>query len=131
MAGGESRKFSGTVSSAWTLRGRYLEQTGTYNLGATTPPLIIKTLMTFEVKDNRYQYWYFLSDGQKFQTTGQWDQALRTMTSKGSLPGNGNTLIITAKFDENGTESWTIETRNRDNQVVGRMRGINSRRKQP
>ena len=123
------KKFTGVVEGKWILGDKFLDQTGKYTLDDSSPALIIKTMMSFDKKHQRYQYDYFFSSGEVQRSFGQWDNVAKTMTSKMVPDKNGNTTTIVADFSQPDIESWTIETRNRDGELTTRMVGKNTRKK--
>ncbi len=122
----DGTKFKGSVTGKWVVGDQFLEQTGEYKIGNET--LVIKTLMTFDTKSQKYRYWYFISSGQTRESMGVWDANAQTMTSTMQEPDNQNIVTIIANFTKQGFESWTIETKSKDGKLVSRIRGTNTRR---
>ena len=122
----ERKSFTGKVAAKWTVGGRFLDQTGTYQLGSESPPLVIKTLMTFDVNDQKYRYYFFDSSGERRESAGTWDADKKTMTSMMRRP-NGEEMITTADFSVPGVESWKIVIKNAKNDRTTTIKGINKR----
>lgn len=126
---GQKQTFTGVVTGKWVVGDKFLEQTGVYNLSASSPPLIIKTMMSFDRKQNRYQYDYFESSGGVQRSFGQWNAGKKTMVSKMVNSDGGTTATIVADFSTPGIENWVIETKNQDGATVAKMVGTNTLRK--
>ena len=127
--GGDSddKKYTGKVEAKWTVGGRFLDQTGTYQLSSDSPPLVIKTLMTFDVNDQKYRYYFFDSSGDLRDSTGKWDADKKIMTSQMRRP-NGEEMITTADFSKPGIETWQIVITSPDNDRTTTVSGTNTRR---
>ena len=117
----------GESTTKWILDGRFVEQSGhiASDDGATT--LKITTLMTYDRNEKAYRMWSFLSNGETSESTGKWDAKNRTMTS--IRRGGGSTTTTTARFGENGTEEWTMVTKDQNGEVVIKFGGKNTRHK--
>lgn len=122
------KKFTGVVEGKWVVGNKFLEQTGKYSLEESSPPVIIKTMMAFDKKQNRYQYDYFISTGEVQRSFGQWDDEAKTMTSKMTDENSGSVTTFVADFSQADIERWTIETRDRDGKLTTKMAGTNTRR---
>ncbi len=123
---GQDQQFTGEVTGKWIVDGHFLEQIGRYRIGDQT--LTIKTIMSFDSKQDRYHYWYFLSGGEVRESTGSWNESQQKMTSTMRDPDNQNVTTFTADFSEAGVERWLIETQNNTGLAVTRIRGTNTRR---
>jgi hypothetical protein len=121
-------KFTGKVEANWSVGGRFLEQTGTYTLDSNSPPMVIKTLMTFDVNDQKYRYHFFDSTGEHRVSTSSWNAEKKTMTSTMREP-DGEEMITTADFSAPGIETWTIVITSAKNQSTTKITGKNTRRK--
>lgn len=126
--GTEPRIFNGVVEAKWVLDDKFLEQTGKYRLGENSKPLIIKTMMSFDRTEKRFQYDYFNSFGEIHRSFGQWDKNKKTMTST-RTDKNGNTSTINANFSTPDVETWSIETTDHNGKRLSRIYGTNTRRK--
>ncbi len=124
-----SKSFTGDVEGKWVVGGQFLEQTGQYRLSESASPLIIRTMMSFDKQQQRYQYDYFNSSGGIQRSLGKWDAVAKTMTSRMTDEKDGNITTIVADFSTDGVEHWTIETRNREGKTVLKIVGTNTRRK--
>ncbi len=124
----ETEKFTGTVEGKWAVGGRYLEQTGTYVLSSNSPPMVIKTMMTFDVDDQDYRYDLFVSSGGHSESRGKWDAEKKTMTSI-MHEDDGRTMTTIADFSQPGIETWTIEIQDSSGETTSTIKGINTRRK--
>ncbi len=122
------QKYTGVVQGKWVLGNRFLEQTGRYQLDANSEPFAIKTMMTYDRQNKRYQFDYFNSSGAVHRSYGKWNEKTKTMTSTMKDDKNGNTVTITADFSKSNVERWTIETKNKDGKIVGRIVGTNTRK---
>lgn len=120
-------KFTGKVEANWAVGGRFLEQTGTYTLNSTSPPLVIKTLMTFDVNDQKYRYHFFDSSGEHQESTGKWSAEKKTMTST-MRESDGDEMTTIADFSKPGVENWTIVIRDTKNNSTTKISGKNTRR---
>ena len=123
----DDKKFTGKVEAKWTIDGRFLDQTGTYQLSSNSPPLVIKTLMTFDVNDQKYRYYFFDSSGDHRDSTGKWDADKKIMTSKMRRP-TGEEMTTTADFSKPGIETWKIVLTNANNDRTTTISGTNTRR---
>lgn len=116
----------GESTARWILDGRFLQQTGVLKSANGATSLKVTTLMTYDPDLKTYRTWSFLSNGSTSEASGKWDAKNRTMTSVSSQ--DGMTTTITAKFTEVGTEEWMFITTNKNNEVIGRFGGTNTRR---
>ncbi len=124
--GSINEKFTGKVEAKWVVGGRFLEQTGTYILDSASPPLVIKTLMTFDVNDQEYKYHFFDSSGEHQESTGKWDPEKKTMTSI-MKESDGSVMTTVADFSQPGVENWTIEIKNAKQNSITNVTGKNTR----
>ena len=123
----EPTNFTGRVEGKWSVGGKFLEQTGTYLLTENATPLVIKTMMSFDETQERYQYDYFTSSGDVTRSFGKWDEASKTMTSTMTEEGDGKVTTIVADFSQPGIEKWTIETKNAEGKSTAKIVGTNTR----
>ena len=123
----DSPFVKGEANTKWILDGRFVQQTGhlTSSDGATV--IKVTTLMTYDQEQKAYRSWSFFSNGTMTESSGKWDAKKRTMTSIGH--SKDTTTTTTAKFGENGTEEWTIDTK-KGQEEIARISGTNTRRKQ-
>jgi hypothetical protein len=124
-----TQTFTGVVTGKWVVGDKFLEQTGTYELSQSSPPLVIRTMMSFDQEQNRYPYHYFLSSGETQKSYGQWDPDAKKMTSEMTEVDSGNVSTIVADFSKPGIEHWVIETKNREGMTLTKIAGTNTRRK--
>ena len=124
----EDRTFTGVVEGKWVVGEKFLEQKGSYRLSDASPLLVIRTMMSFDKKQKRYQYDYFNSSGEVHRSFGKWDDEAKTMTSTMTDGENGNITTIVADFSTAGTEQWTIETKDSNGNITTRIAGTNTRR---
>lgn len=117
----------GESTATWILDGRFLQQTGVLKSSNGATSLKVTTVMTYDPNLKTYRMWSFLSNGSTSEASGRWDPKSRTMTSVSSH--DGTTTTTTAKFTEAGTEEWMIISTNKNNEVIGRIGGANTRRK--
>ena len=92
--GDQRTSFTGVVEGKWVVGDKFMEQTGRYQLDQGSPPLVIKTLMSFDEKQSRYQYDYFNSSGEIHRSIGHWDAKTKTMTSTRTDENENETTII-------------------------------------
>jgi hypothetical protein len=124
-----TKRFSGVVTGKWVVGDKFLEQTGVYELAESSPPMIIRTMMSFDEKQKRYQYDYFDSSGGIRRSFGQWDPAAKKMTSKLIDAESENVTTIVADFSKPGVEKWVIETSNSAGAILTKIVGTNTLRK--
>lgn len=117
----------GESTATWILDGRFLQQIGVLKSGNGATSLKVTTLMTYDPNLKTYRMWSFLSNGSTSEGSAKWDAKNRTMTSVSSQ--DGTTTTTTAKFTEVGTEEWMFITTNKNNEVIGKFAGTNTRRK--
>lgn len=125
----EAAPFSkGEAAAKWVLDGRFVQQSGRIASADGANTLRITTVMTYDQNEKTYRMWSFLSNGTTTQSTGKWDAKSRTMTS---VQRNGDkTTTTTARFTDDGSEEWSIVTRNQNKEVVNEFAGKNTRQKQ-
>jgi Protein of unknown function (DUF1579) len=130
--GGDQPKVTrkAVATTEWVLDGRFVQQTGTLEPSDGAPGLKLTTLMTYDPRKKVYRSWTFGSDGFTSDSEGTWDEKARTMmwTSRGGA--DGATTATKAAFAGDGTESWSIVTKDREGKVVHEMSGKNTRRKE-
>ncbi len=117
----------GESTATWILDGRFLQQTGVLKSDDGATILKVTTLMTYDSESKTYRMWSFLSNGSTSEASGKWNAKNRTMTSTSIQ--DGTTTTTTATFTENGIEEWMFVTTNKNNEVVGKFGGTNTRRK--
>ena len=126
---GESpKRFTGVVKGKWVVGNRFLEQTGQYQLSENSPPLVIKTMMTFDNAKSRYQYDYFTSSGEVHRSFGKWNPETKTMTSTRE-DDRGNKTTIVAEFGTPDVEHWSIEIKDPEGKLSARLVGTNTRKR--
>lgn len=97
---------SGHTSTQWILDGRFIEQSTVLNMADGSGTMEIRTLITFDVDQNRYQSWTFLSSGDMLTRNGAWDPAKQSFQYTGRT---GNmTMVTRADFSQENTETWQI-----------------------
>jgi hypothetical protein len=119
----------GVETTQWVLNGRFVEQTGSLELGDDAPGIKVTTLMTYDPRKGAYRSWQFFSTGVVREFEGRWDEKTRTMTSMSRDTESGTKATINATFAADGTETWRIIESNRDGKVVSETTGKNTPRK--
>lgn len=117
---------TGHVSSKWILDGHFVEQQGTLTSANGSETLEVRTLITYIVEERRYQSWTFLSNGSAISRTGAWDPDTLSFSYTGN--DNGMTVVTSADFSREGTETWQIAVISdigAENVVIS---GVNTRR---
>jgi hypothetical protein len=122
-------RAKGTAAAAWVLDGRFLQQTSASEAGEGLPAMQVTTLMTYDPRKKVYRNWAFFSTGFVSESEGTWDEKSRTMTSTSRDAESGTATTIKATFAEDGTETWSIVTRDREGKAVNETTGKNTRRK--
>jgi hypothetical protein len=123
-------RAKGTARGEWVLEGRYLQQTWIIEAGPGMPGMSGRTLMTYDPRKKTYRNWTFVSNGFTSEAEGVWNARTRTMTWTSRDAESGNTTITTASIPEEGIETWSIVTRDRENKVLAETTGKNTRRKE-
>ncbi len=126
--GDSPKRFSGVVEGKWVVGNKFLEQTGRYKLDENSPPLVIRTMMTYDKAKSRYQYDYFTSSGEVKRSFGKWDHKTKSMTS--TMEDDGKITTIVAEFATTDVEHWSIVTKDRDGKLTTKLIGTNTRRKE-
>ncbi len=119
----------GKGKAEWVLGGRFMKQAWTLDADAVGPAMSGESLMTFDPEEHVYRSWSFDSTGGTTQATGRWDAASKTMTWTGTDPSRDLTTITTARFDEDGVETWTVVIKGKDGATLADVEGTNRRRK--
>ena len=122
-------RSKGWVTTEWTLNFRFVQQFGTMWAGEGTPAVQIHSLMTYDPRKKAYRTWMFFSTGHMSESEGTWDEKTRTLTSKSRDADSGTTTTTKATFAEDGAETWSIITKDRDGKVVNETTGKNTRQK--
>ncbi len=124
----EAKTFTGFVEGKWVVGNKFLEQTGSYRLSESSSPIVIRTMMSFDEKQQRYQYDYFNSTGDIQRSFGTWDEEAKTMTSTMTDKNSGNVTTIRADFSTADSEHWTIETKDTNGKLIMKIVGTNTKR---
>lgn len=124
----EAKQCSGDVEGRFILGNNFMQQTGRYQLGDNASPFVIRTIMSVDHENDRFQFDYYNSSGEINRSFGRWDPRLRTMTSTMEDDDDGNVTTIVADFSTKDTERWTIETKNRKGKTTLRITGTNKRK---
>jgi hypothetical protein len=119
----------GTVTAEWILQGRFLQQIGDLEPGDGSPGMQVKNLMTYDPRKKVYRSWMFFSSGLVIESEGTWDERSRRLTSTSRDAERGTTTTTQATFAEDGTESWSMISKDRTGKVVEETIGKNTRRK--
>ena len=117
----------GVATAKWILGGRFLEQSGAMH-SPGNPDIWVTTLFTFDAEKKQYRCWTFVSNGAISQSEMTWDAKSKTMTSVAQPDANGVRATNTADFSTTGKERWRFVYRDRDDQQVGEMSGVNTLR---
>lgn len=117
---------TGSVSTKWILGGRFIEQTGTLTNADGTNSIEIHTLITYNVEQNKYQSWTFLSSGDMVTRTGTWDAAAHKFKFTGN--DGGTTVVSEADFSTEDTETWKISVISDLGTEDVVLSGVNTRR---
>lgn len=121
--------YRGKVSGKWSVGGQFLEQSGSYYLNDSQPPLKIKTLMAFNKDDGDFDFYYFYSSGQVFKSKASWDSSRKIMTSIRSDGKSGDITEIIADFSKPHVESWKILIKDSSSNVKLKIEGTNRKLK--
>ena len=122
-------RAKGPTTAEWVLDGRFVQQSGTLKPDDGSPALQATTLMTYDPRKKVYRSWMFFSTGFVSESEGKWDEKTRTLTSTSRDAESGTTTTTKATFAEDGTESWSIVSKDREGKVVNETTGKNTRRK--
>jgi hypothetical protein len=125
----KGRHAQGTAKAEWVLMGRFLQQTGTLEASDGLPAIQVHSLMTYDPGKKVYRTWMFFSTGFVSESEGTWDEKTRTLTSTGRNAESGITTTTKASFAEDGSESWSMISKNGDGKVVAETNGKNTPRK--
>ncbi len=116
---------AGHVSSKWILGGRFVEQQGMLT-NPNGESIEVRTLLTYNVDERKYQSWTFLSTGSAMARTGEWDPDTQTFSY--TSHDSSTTIVTSADFSEEGTETWEISTISDIGAEVVVISGVNTRR---
>lgn len=93
-------RAKGILTREWVLNGRYVQETSKQS---DTDAIV---MFTYDTAMKAYRWWLFNSEGNNFDTSGQWDEKTQTLTCKSEL-GNGLTNTSTIHFLDADTHKWT------------------------
>lgn len=116
---------SGSVSTKWILGGRFVEQSATLTNADGTNSIEVRTLITYNVEQNKYQSWTFFSTGGTVSRTGTWDAATQSFKFTGN--DGGTTMVTAADFSEEDTETWKISVISEQGSEDLVISGVNTR----
>jgi hypothetical protein len=119
----KERKESTTQQGEWALKGRFLSLRGRNGDGGED-----LQLMTFDPDQKAFRRWYFDSEGNATESTGQWDEKTRTLTWTGSL-GDGVTAVSVWKFTDKNTLDWTRIAKDDKGKIYVNIEGKSVRQK--
>lgn len=115
-------RTTGTVTNAWVLDGRFMQQKGAESDGREHIQM-----RTFDPQKKQYRVWHFDSAGFADSLDGQWNETARTMTWQAER--NGITTTNRVHFPDNDTISWHVLARSAKGKVFSDMEGKFKRRR--
>jgi hypothetical protein len=117
----EEKHLTGTVTTAATLDGSYIEEKGTDGEGGHS-----QKMYTFDLQGGGYRAWWFSSRGLNNESTGTWDADKHTLTWTTKLPA-GPTGVTTQHFVDEKTIEWAITFKDAEGNVTFRAEGKSTR----
>ncbi len=84
-------------------------------------------MMTYDTAKGVYRAWQFFSNGFSSTGEGMWDAEALAFTWTVIDPNIGNTTVTKVSFAEDGIESWSLTSTNREGKVVSSMSGKNTK----
>ncbi len=113
---------SGTQTDAWILDDHHLQETGQDSDGQN-----FMTVYSYDVAAKAYRASVFLSDGDSWQMTGQWDAQSSTLTWKREV-GDGILMTGTCTFLTPDQFKFGWIAKGKDNKELFRLEGTGTRR---
>jgi len=118
----------GPSKGVWIVDGRYLQQSWRIPADADNPALSATVISTWDVNEQVYRQWMFMSDGATGQATGKWDADSNTMTWT-ERQADGLTIVTKARFPNPDLQLWTITGTDRAGRTVFALSGNSKREK--
>ncbi|MEX0867405.1 MAG: hypothetical protein WD030_08595 [Pirellulales bacterium] len=118
----------GTVQARWMVDDQWVLQEVDFQPAGGYRGMSVCTMMTYDEKTQKYQFWTFQQDGAVNRATAQWAAAKKTMTAVLEGAPNGPVVTVVADFSQEGTEKWTMTIRDPEGKVVGKIEGVNTKR---
>ena len=111
-------KMKADVTTNWILCGRVIQHKFVWSPGDKHG----LGLMTYDAEEKSYREWYFDSTGSvpRSDRRGQWDEATKTLTWKGTS-SNGITSTAVTRSIDNDTYEWSLVDKDRSGKVVFEM----------
>jgi len=108
-------KMKADVTTNWILLGRVIQHKFVWSPGDKHG----LGFFTYDAEEKAYREWYFDSTGSVPRDVhrGQWDEAAKTLTWKGSS-SNGITRTMVNRFIDNDTYEWSLVDKDRSGKVV-------------
>ncbi len=113
--GSGNTKMKADVTTNWILRGRVIQHKFVWFPGDKHG----LGILAYDAEEKAYREWYFDSTGSvpRGVRRGQWDEATKTLTWKGSS-SNGITRTMVNRFIDNDTYEWSLVDKDRSGKVV-------------
>lgn len=115
-------RTTGVLTREWMLNGFFVQERA---MQSDTDALVI---FTYDSSKRSYRYWQFNGKGHAFETSGQWDEASKTLNCTADLD-NGLTNTSSIQFIDNDTHTWKAIVRDRQGKVYFDGEGTCRRRK--
>lgn len=109
------------VSMGSVMGGRYIQESSFLSDQTSN-----RTLFTYDTQKKQYRAWWFSSNGQTSESTGLWDDKLKTMTWT-SIGDSPNTTTMKQHFVNKDTIDWEVVTQDRAGKMLFQMKGTTKR----
>ena len=123
----ETRSTNFVAKLEFVLGGRFVQANGNFDdQGKPT----FTEMYTYDSNRRTYRYWFFMSSGFYWETTGTWDESSQTFTFKGRLgAGDTGTMTATLRFSDEATFVYSLVGTDPGGKVNYRMEGKATRQK--
>jgi Protein of unknown function (DUF1579) len=122
-ANAESVQLKGVDTVTRVLGGRFIQSQSKTDPGKGESTMLV----TYDVLQKTYRFWYFDSLGVTVEGSGQWDARSKTLTWSSTLPGIASTSRW--RFIKEDAFEWDLVTKDAEGKVLLEMKGKMKRKK--
>lgn len=119
----QEQNLTATAVGTKVLAGRYVQLKSSSSDNAEGMSMI-----TYDTGLNSFASWWWNSLGHHNNSLGEWNEQTRTMSWKGTLPGDF-TLLSTDRFPDDDTRQWHVLVKDNAGATVFDMSGTMKRKK--
>jgi len=123
----DGRKVHGTTTGRFVMDGNWLETEANIAVDDKNRVLHL-TLWGWDEKASVFKSWMFSPTGAPLESTGVYDEKLKTFTTNGKM-ANGATVDVVTTIISADRQEWTVKITPKEGKEI-KFKGVNTRKKE-